>query len=230
MHKQINYRLVRWVIPALIGMFFSVGIAHAEPSVYSVVDTIYDAANLTQISSGTVGGAVPLSNVGVSAFFNISAGASAKAKYAADTSTFGYILGSTYVPVITGITTNGNANGNNIQSETVGSIPLSANPLVFAIYNTNTLSTWSTNTATNADGDVHVDVFAYGNPATTQEYILAFEDLGANQGSDFDYNDLVVEVDGVRPVPEPAGLILFTFGGLGIAGYTWRRKQLAPLS
>ena len=49
-------------------------------------------------------------------------------------------------------------------------------------------------------------------PFATTHYVIAFED-----GTDFDFNDLVVEVSGVAPVPEPTtmvagALLLLPFG------------------
>lgn len=58
---------------------------------------------------------------------------------------------------------------------------------------------------------------------TPDEYILAWEDLPLGS-SDRDYNDMVVMVESVKPVPEPTTIGLMGLGILGLAFGARRRK------
>ena len=58
------------------------------------------------------------------------------------------------------------------------------------------------------------------------EYILAWEDLPfGNYKYDGDFNDMVLMVESVQPVPVPAAVWLFGSGLLGLVGMA-RRKAV----
>jgi hypothetical protein len=61
---------------------------------------------------------------------------------------------------------------------------------------------------------------------TSDEYVLAWEDRNA-LNSDWDYNDMVIMVESVKPVPEPATLSLFAMGFVGMLGMGWIRRKKA---
>lgn len=95
--------------------------------------------------------------------------------------------------------------------------------------------TYYSDTLQNADGFDHMVAFqgknqliklpdvSAGNWLPT-EYLLAFEDV-IGSASDQDYQDLVVMVESVTPVPEPATMLLLGAGLIGIAAFG--RKKLA---
>jgi hypothetical protein len=78
--------------------------------------------------------------------------------------------------------------------------------------------TWYSNDLLNSD---HMDHFIAFTTPNAGEYILAFEDWPGDLG-DKDYNDLIVKVTQVAPVPEPSTLLLV---GAGIIGVCLTRKR-----
>lgn len=90
-------------------------------------------------------------------------------------------------------------------------------------------------TSLNSDGVDHMLAFQgvgentklpgfYAAEWTPNEWVLAFEDL-FQPGSDYEFTDLVVMVESVKPIPEPATMFLFGFGLLGLASLA--RKKTA---
>jgi hypothetical protein len=72
---------------------------------------------------------------------------------------------------------------------------------------------------------IQVGGFAPG-PWLSNEYILAWEDLVANV-ADRDYEDMVLIVESVRPVPLPPAVLLFGSALIGVTAIARRRKQSA---
>jgi len=69
---------------------------------------------------------------------------------------------------------------------------------------------------------------AFREPGDDHRWLLAFEDLPLGLGGDGEYDSMVVRVDAIEPVPEPATLLLLGAGLAGAGAARWRRRTPRP--
>jgi len=63
-------------------------------------------------------------------------------------------------------------------------------------------------------------------PAGFTGYVIAYEDLSHPQGSDRDFNDAVIQINGgIVPSPEPSTMVIAGLAMIGFVGYGLRRRR-----
>jgi hypothetical protein len=134
----------------------------------------------------------------------------AKAKYAAHNSTFGYFDDTKPTPTFVSI-----FNTSSFDNPAVIALPAEFR---WALKNNTTGKTWTSNPANNVENGRQLDqLVSYetiGLAPGVREWTLFWEDLSPKDCSDYDYNDSVITIRTYTQIPTPGAAALFGAGAV----------------
>jgi len=201
----------------------------ATGSVALAVDTPVPASTQTFINGLYAGSTLVRVSDSFDQLWVAEAGnASATARFAGYTNTFGYIGGFSGTPsaTFTPAFTVPGGNGALTPGLYNAALPSPSAQFRFGLNANGVGPIWSSLNSDNTDGGLdHMVTYYISAGIGVGNYVIAFEDLPGplGGGSDRDFDDLIITIAGARPTPEPGTLLLFGSAAAGL--YAWSRRS-----